>query len=936
MRIYENLSNIHINTEPPRAHYFPFETLDKALNGDKNESKYYTCLNGTWDFRYFSRDIDCPKEITDWESIDVPSCWQSRGYDITNYININYPYPLDPPYVPDDNPVGVYRRKVVVTKEQAERENYIIFEGVASCVELYVNGEYVGFSTVSRCTSEFKVTLNEGENEIIAKVYKWCMGSYLEDQDCFRYNGIFRDVYLLSRPKGHLFDIVVNYDDKQITCEHPFTVYDADMKIADLSSPILWNAEKPYLYTVVVESAGEYIPFKVGMRTQSITEKGELLINGVAVKLKGVNHHDTNAYNGYSMTYEDMMLDLVKMKELNINCIRTSHYPPQPEFIRMCDEMGFYVVDEGDMETHGFTYNNARHGHSFDDRDIWPCKRPDWLEMHVDRAARLYERDKNNTCVIMWSLGNESSHGPNTVAMSEYIRNAQKDRLLKRPIHYEGAYYDYYEGKDYDTTDILSRMYLTIEQLEHLLEVTGDKRPLFFAEYSHAMGNGPGDVYDYWEMIYKKPQYIGGCIWEWADHVAHMGDGRFGYGGDFGEEAHDGNFCVDGLVFHDRSFKAGSYEAKKAYQPLHSDLKDGVLTVINRYDFTSFADYSFKYEYIADDKTIATGELSFDTPAHESESISLPLEKVESHFGAYLNLYMYNKDGFEVAFTQSKVSDGTGVEVSADGMPVITENGEFAIIKGDGFEYRFNTHYGYIDDLDGYNNTPIKLSIWRAPTDNDVYVKDKWWGEVYNKLHSKKYSCEINGNIITVKGALQSVCRENFMTLTVSYTFLSDGSIKVSLNGNFNADEREYLPRLGFEFETDEKEFKYFGYGPYESYCDMHHASKMGMYESTADKEYVDYIKPQEHGNHYGVKYLKLGRYEFIPDNTLEFRISEYSAKDLETKKHNFELEKRGVTNVRIDYKVSGLGSNSCGPKLAEKYQLNDKAIDFSFTIKKT
>ena len=944
MRFYENIEKIHVNTEQPRAHYFPYDTLEKALEGDKTKSKFFKPLNGEWDFAYFSRDIDVPSEITSWDKIDVPSCWQARGYEAAYYTNINYPYPVDPPFVPDDNPVGVYRRTVNISSDDVVRENYIVFEGVAPCVELFVNGERVGFSTVSHSTSEFKVTLKEGENEIVAKVYKWCIGSYLEDQDFFRFNGIFRDVYILSRPIGHVFDVTVNYDDKNISCDHPFSVYDADKNVANPFKPILWNAENPYLYTVIVEEAGEYIPFKVGMRTQSISENGELLINGVSVKLKGVNHHDTHPLNGYSMTEEDMILDLKKMKELNINCIRTSHYPPQPRFIELCDEMGFYVVDEADMETHGFVCRSAKYGYNWDKMDeIWPCNNPEWKEMHLDRIRRLYQRDKNHTCVTMWSLGNESNYGPNIAAMSDELRVMMKDASIVRPIHYESAFINNKEAKDPDTVDVVSRMYWTINQYTEpgyndmisYLNRTDDKRPMFLCEYCHAMGNGPGDLYDYWNEIYERQNFIGGCIWEWTDHVAKRADGNLCYGGDFGEETHDGNFCCDGLVFNDRSFKAGSYEAKAAYQPLATEWKDGVLTVLNRYDFASFSAYKFNYEYAVDGKVVKRGELSLDTAPHATDNIELPLEEVDCKLGAYLNVYMTNVDGYEVASTQMTVSEGKNQVALCETKPEITSDNEFAYIKGNGFEYKFNTHYGYIEDLGGYNASPIKLTVWRAPTDNDRYVKNTWLFERYDSVKNKVYNCTVDGNVITVDASLASTSRAPFFTYKAKYTFLGDGSIAVELNGDFDKTDRQYLPRLGFEFTTNEKEFTYFGYGPYESYCDTHHASKLGMYESTAEREYVDYIKPQEHGNHFGVKYLKLGAFEFIPDNTMECNISEYSTSELQTKWHNFELEKNGLTNVRIDYKVSGIGSNSCGPDLFEKYRLNDEKISFSFVMKK-
>ena len=935
MRKYENFDFIHENTLKPRAHYIPYDSLKKALAGDKEQSQYYTLLNGEWDFRYFKRDIDCPDKICEWDKISVPSCWQMKGYEKPYYTNVNYPYPVDPPYVPDDNPVGVYRKLVNISKEQSERENYIVFEGVAPCVELFVNGEYVGFSTVSHCTSEFKINLHEGENEIIAKVYKWCVGSYIEDQDFFRNNGIFRDVYLLSRNKGHLFDIEIGFDSKGVYCDEKYTVYDAQGQETNLSSPVLWSAEKPYLYTVVVESAGEYIPFKVGLRDQAVNDKGEFLINGVSVKLKGVNHHDTNPFEGYAMSYEFMRNELLKMKELNINAIRTSHYPPQPAFIELCDELGFYVIDEADVETHGFSNRDCNW--KYDKSEMWPCQNSDWRDVFVDRAERLFERDKNHTCVIMWSLGNESNDGENFAAMSDFLRSRESEiKGINRLVHYENAYSKgtFEKGifeKDPDYVDVVSRMYSRPSDIVQYYYATGDTRPFIWCEYSHAMGNGPGDLADYWKVIDNNPYMVGAFIWEWADHAAPDEEGRLCYGGDFGEETHDGNFCCDGLVFSDRSFKAGSLEAKAVYQPLASELNGNVLTVRNKYDFTSFSEFDFQWSVTADGVTLKSGKLSLDTAPHGSDTVTLDFEIPECRFGVYLNVLMTDKQGHEVAFTQHEIKDAAALN-EGSGKAEIVQNGETAVITGNGFEYIFNTHYGYIEHMNGLMTSPMQLSVWRAPTDNDRGIKNSWYNANYDKAKNKIYAAVIEDNKIIVNGAIAAVSRSSFFKYTAVYTFFADGRVDVALDGEFDKN-REFLPRLGFEFTTGEQSFKYFGYGPGEAYADMHHGSRMGMYESTAQDEYVDYIKPQEHGNHYNTKYLSLGDFEVIASDGMEINVSEYTSNELTQKAHNFELEKSGDVNVRIDYKVSGIGSGSCGPQLSDQYKMNDEKVHFEFSV---
>ena len=937
MRIYEDLSRIHENALAPRAHYIPYDSLEKALAGDKSASEYYTLLNGSWDFKYFTRDIDCPEKITEWDEVKVPSCWQTTGYDKICYVDVLYPIPIDPPYVPDDNPVGVYRKTVTVDKKTSLMKNYLVFEGVSSCVELFVNGEYIGFSTVSHATSEFKIELREGKNEILAKVYKWCVGTYLEDQDSFRHNGIFRDVYILSRPNGHAFDISLGYDDKNIWCDYSFTLYDAEGSVvSDDAEKILWNAEKPYLYTAVVECAGEYIPFKVGFRTQSINEKGEFLVNGVSVKLKGVNHHDTNPENGFCMTRDDMLLDLKKMKELNINCIRTAHYPPQAEFIELCDEMGFYVVDEADNETHGFL-SQAVGKNCRDKSVLWPCRMPEWREAHIDRAARMFHRDKNHTSIIFWSLGNEADCGENFVAMSEYIRDNDNKMGYKRFIHYQQSFFlsggldTYFKQKDPDFVDVVSRMYFPVNMLKDYINNTKDNRPFFLCEYAHCMGNSPGDICDYVETFYKEPQFIGGCIWEWADHVAPLGDGRFGYGGDFGEEVHNANYCCDGLVFADRSFKSGSYEAKYAYQPMKTEYKDGILTVTNRYDFTFFSEGELRYEVVADGKILKTEILNVDVAPHASADIAIDLPEINCELGAYLNVY-FDISGYNVAHSQHTLSNATVVPVGK-GMPEIIVDKEFATIIGDGFEHKFNLHYGRLEKVGDFIETPLILTVWRAPTDNDDFRMRKLWeDDKYQFPYNKVYETKIEGNKITVTAALSTVSKIKLINYTATYTFFIDGQIDVEFVGNFDT-ARSYLPRLGFEFKTKARNFEYFGYGPYESYIDMHHGSEMGLYKSTAEDEYVNYVKPQEHGNHHNTKYLSFGDYKVYSEGGFEFKVSEYSTQELTKKAHYFELEKDELTNVRIDCAVSGVGSESCGPPLAAKYQAKRAVFNYKFSI---
>ena len=940
MYFYEDLKNIHINRELARTYYIPYDTEEKALKGNPEESDFYKSLNGEWDFAFYKTDTDEGVELPQKGKINVPGNWQTQGFEKPMYTNMNYPFAVDPPYTPAVNPMGIYSLSITIPEAWKKRRTYIIFEGVSSCVELYINGDYVGISTGSHLPAEFEITkyLTKDENTLTAKVRKWCWGSYLEDQDFFRLSGIFRDVYLLSRDENHIRDIEITADDKTIEYkgEGEFKIYDAQGKIADISSPILWNAEKPYLYTIVINKGNEYIPQKIGMRKIDVSERGELLINGVSVMLKGINHHDTHFEHGYYVPNEIIKSDLLLMKKLNINCIRTSHYPPTTYFLELCDELGFYVIDETDIEIHGFSLRMGNYREDCDHPD-WICNRDEWREVFLERQIRMVERDKNHPCIIMWSLGNESGYGKNHTAMSEWTRQRDKSRL----IHYEGARC----AQDIDTVDVVSRMYPPLDELKALAE-NSDNRPVFLCEYAHAMGNGPGGLTDYWEMFNKYPKLIGGCIWEWVDHTVKGEDGTYLYGGDFGEAVHDGNFCCDGLVFADKRLKAGSYEAKAVYQPMKTELSGNTVSVYNCYDFTNFDEFTIKWNVETDGYITERGEFTISVKPHSFENVCLPYSiPAECSLGCNLNLNLVNKDGYEVAKTQHCLDVPVKNNKSASGCGGLTfeQKDNEIIIRGKDFVHKINTISGMLKEINGLTAGESKLSVWRAPTDNDMYIKSKWGflkndsmsSEHFNAVLTKVYSCEIKDNNVVVSGSISGIARVPFLRYTIIYSFFDDGTVNVNTSGNVREDCVE-LPRLGFEFILPKEYagFEYYGMGPEECYCDMHCHAKMGLYRSSAEEEYVPYIMPQEHGNHYGVKYLKMQNgLAFYAEDKFEINVSEYTAEMLTGAMHTNELEKSGFITVRVDYKNAGLGSNSCGPELFEKYKLNDKNIEFGFRI---
>lgn len=955
MRYYENIAKTSENRLPQRCYYIP-----------ENDGAY-TLLNGQWRFHYYERDVDVEENITKWDTIPVPSCWQSLGYENPNYSNVEYPYPVDPPYVPDENPCGVYEREFTV--ENTDNRTYFVFEGVASSAKLMINGKYVGFTMGNHLQSEFDITdfVEKGENTVRVYVLKWTLGSYLEDQDFFRFNGIFRDVYILSRPQGHIVDIDIHTENNadiiaKFDGSAEVELYDQgkliDKKQADgcvsfhIDNAVLWNAEKPYLYKLKFIRNGEIISCRVGFRTISISDKYELLINDTPVKIQGVNHHDTHPKNGWTMTNEEIRHDLEQMKKLNINAIRTSHYPPTPYFLDLCDEMGFYVTLETDLETHGFVcrYGNEKVRCGFDVESMdWLCNKPEWKQEYVERMQRAVERDKNHACIFMWSTGNESGYGPNHRAMIKWTRERDNTRLIQcedasRKASNKSHPELYNERYD---ADIYSRMYLSVESCREYCENAERKQPLYLCEYAHAMGNGPGDIYDYWELVDEQPKFIGGCVWEWADHTFIDG-GVPKYGGDYPTElVHMDNFCCDGMVMCDRSFKAGSYEVKTAYQPIRMYLEDGKIRIWNRMSFTNLNEYTLKLSVECDGETLAESNMTLDVEPKANAFLDIPDCIPDTcKYGCYITVRLYDSTGYEVAVCQSDLDVETEKIGHISTLARLSDDGKFITATGDGFEYKVEKLYGTIVSIkiDGVEKlaSPMMLTCYRAPIDNERHAKKKWirnefnYGENLDAVFNKIYSCEIiNGSIVS-KGSLAGVARKPFMYFETVVTVGSDGRIEFTVN----AHPREgcvWLPRFGYEFALceDNAKFSFFGKGPGENYCDLNRYSTYGMWHSDAASEYFAYIMPQEHGNHFGVRYLEFDNgMKFVADDPFECNISKYSSAAIGKASHIDEVVSDGNTHVRIDYKNSGIGSHSCGPELIEKYRLNDTEILFKFSIK--
>ncbi len=940
MRFYEDVLHTSENRLPPRAWYIP---------GGNAE---YRLLNGNWDFAFFE-DGDYACEPEHWDTIPVPSCWQMQGYEHPNYTNVNYPYPVDMPYVPNINPMGLYRRSFEIPEDQ--KLTYLVLEGVSSCGVIYINGQKVGFTQGSHLQAEFDVTafVHPGTNELRIQVYKWCVGSYLEDQDFLRFNGLFRDVYLLRRSEGHLRDFEISTDKNvlHLKVDRPCHVRILDKanvaaelvceSTADItiSNPVFWNAEEPYLYTLELTCGDEVIRQKFGFRDVAISDKKELLINGRPVKLRGVNHHDTTPAHGWVITRAEVRQDLELMKKLNINAIRTSHYPPIPELPELANELGFYLVLENDIETHGFLNkvgSSAVDGY-YGENPAWPHTRPEWKKEHLERMERTLERDKNQTSVIIWSVGNESGYGPNYDDMLDYMHARDPRRLA----HSERESASMKQSK----ADVFSIMYPSIQRLNELAEDPKINFPVFMCEYAHAMGNSPGDVWQYWESIYSRPNLIGGCVWEWADHAVYQ-DGNLRYGGDFpGELTHDGNFCCDGMVFADRSLKSGTMEIASAYCPIRICWTNEGLKVHSCLDFANLNRYRALWKITVDGAVLEEHLCRLDVAAGAS-TVLVPENKLPEtcRLGAFAEVILTDTQGTIAADLQVPVPCTVAAESHEAAPARFHSEGKYIYASGSRFLYRFNRQTGNLDSMiiagREWLDAPVALTAFRAPTDNDRHIKIKWFhegnwaGENLNTNFTNVRSMEAEDGKIVIRAAQAGVSRRPWLEYTLTIAVDEEGTMCFDLNGTVPQD-MIWLPRLGFEFRIPGKNlpFRYFANGPLESYEDSCHHGTVGFHESTALDEYVPYVRPQEHGSHVSCRELTLNDTVRFTGDNFSFNVSQYDAHHLAETGHADELVPADYTTVRVDYRVSGLGSASCGPELMEEFRLKEKDISFSFRM---
>lgn len=975
------------NTLPDRSYYIPCATPAQALAGPREHSARMLPLSGQWDFSFWPAPGSIPENaaagvpLPGEAPIPVPSCWQLHGYGRPQYTNVRYPFPYDPPFVPAQNPCGVYRRGFSLQKKPGERY-HLVLEGADSCCYVYVNGAFAGYSQVSHSPAEYDLTglVHSGENRLVLVVLKWCAGSYLEDQDKLRLSGLFRDVYLLCRPAAHLRDFFVHTRLTpggqalvEVELERAGGAFPVELTLLSpagetlqrletaaasalfqLEAPVLWNAEQPALYTLLLAANGEFIRQRVGLRQVSI-RGGRLLLNGQPLRLSGVNRHDSDPLTGFAVTPAQALLDLTLMKRHNINAIRTSHYPNAPWFGELCAEHGFYLLAEADMESHGCT---AQYGADWLHDAGHIALDPQFSAAIQDRVRRCVQRDKNCPAVLIWSLGNESGYGPPFEAAARWLKGFDPSR----PIHYEASIYVTGDHcNDTANIDLYSRMYPSPREVEeHLAAGLNEGKPYLLCEYSHAMGNGPGDLEAYAALMDAHPQLCGGFVWEWCDHALYAGQAPNGrpmylYGGDWGDQPNDGNFCVDGLVRPDRTPHRGLAEYKNVLRPLRPRLTGGGLEVENRLDFLPLnAAVTCRWRLTRDGAETACGPLALPPLApHAKALVPLPaalpqgealadatwcleLEYAAARGGALV------PEGWPLGFDQLVLHRRRALPpLPQSAVPALTQAPGCFVVAGPGFRYEFDRRTGLPRSLQKGGAEllacPAQWNLWRAPTDNDRIVKLDWCKAGYDRAEPRAYHsvAGAEGGFAVLRFGLSLVVPALQPLVRMEVLWRVSGTGEAELCCRCTRDGRlPPLPRFGLRLflPNELKRCAYFGYGPTESYADKRAAARLAHWQETVDAS-LEHLRPQEERSHWGCTELTLAgpaaalRVESEQD--FSFSALPYTQEELTQKRHDFELEAADACVLCLDCRQAGIGSGSCGPALEPPLAFADPSFGF-------
>lgn len=1002
MKTWENHQIDGINRMPARAHFLTFPSKEKALLNNNRYTHAFKNLNGVWKFMFLDAPEYSPEgffnsdfDVTKMDDITVPGNWQLQGYGKMHYSDLWYNFPINPPYVPTENPTGIYKRTFFVEESYRDKKIIIRFCGVDSAYHLWINGKEVGYSKVARNESEFDITdlIRVGEeNDVTVRVYQWSDGTYLEDQDMWWESGIFRDVELIGVPKDGINDykVIADLDDeykngifkveaflrttKEVNVT--FELVDAgentvftktvvakegkaciDEVIADVNH---WTAETPYLYKLfmTVEDNGqivEVIPQNVGFR--NIRLNGEtFLVNGVAIKFKGVNRHDYSPQNGRVVSREEIEKDIILMKQFNINAIRTSHYPNSYYLYDLCDEYGMYLIAETDLECHGFELTGDYK---------WITDDPSWELAYVSRMTRMIERDKNHPAIIFWSLGNESAFGCNFRKMTDVAHEMDPTRL----VHYEGDF-------DVESADVYSTMYTWIENPKkpYLMKdiIEKSKKPHIHCEYCHAMGNGPGNLKDYQDLVYAHDKLQGGFVWEWFDHgiesFTESGEKYYRYGGDFGDDPSNKDFCIDGLIMPDRTPSPGLYEYKKVIEPITTtavDIQKGIINLLGRYDFANLDRFNLVYKVMEDDVILQTGFMAVPSiEARANKDITLPYDlsaiKVKPGAHYYVNIsYQLREDtryassGHELATAQFELPlYKEGIMVRPEGILNVEKEHTTLHVKGANFSLDFNLVNGNLmnivrDGMQVLSKGP-RLTLWRAPISNDMEIIDKLKKVYFLHLEHEvvmNIDYHMEGNILKVEvDTINSTTNSawHFKTKYV-YTVCLSGDILIDVEGTPSGRvdlAPDMLPRIGVSMHLDKsmEHVRYFGMGPGENYADSKEAAQMGLYANTVDGLFTNYVIPQENGNHMGCKWVSMTNDRGMgllasTEGDFNFSASWYEDKDLDDAKHTCDLVKRDYIVFNVDYKQNALGTNSCGQWQLDKYRAKFEDFKLSFRL---
>ncbi|MFG2497987.1 glycoside hydrolase family 2 TIM barrel-domain containing protein [Streptomyces sp. NPDC048441] len=942
---------------PPRAWYARSDAISLSLNGSWRFRLSPTADAADDSFAFDGYDSGA------WDTVAVPGHWVLQGHGAPIYTNVVYPFPVDPPRVPTENPTGDHLHTFDLPDDwPATGGGVLRFDGIESCARVWLNGTELGEFKGSRLPHEFAVghLVKPSGNVLAVRVHQWSSGSYLEDQDQWWLPGIFRDVTLLHRPEGCVLDFFTHasYDHRagagtlrvDSDVDGRVTVPELGLDVATGESVTVpvepWTAETPRLYDGVLATAGERVPLRIGFRTVAV-EDGLIKVNGRRILFRGVNRHEFHPQTGRALDLGTMITDVRLMKQHNINAVRTSHYPPHPAFLDLCDELGLWVIDECDLETHGFTEQGWRDNPVDDDR---------WTPALLDRAARMVERDKNHPSVIIWSLGNECGTGRGLTAMAHWIRARDDGRL----IHYEG-------DRTCADTDMYSRMYADHAEVERIglrADNDGDddgpgsrrQLPFILCEYGHAMGNGPGGLSEYQELFHAHERNQGGFIWEWIDHGIEHPRLGYAYGGDFGEELHDGNFVCDGLVFPDRLPSPGLQDYKRVIQPVRFayDADAGTVRVTNLHDFADLSQLSFSWTYISDDDTASeAGGLAVPPELGPGESVELKLPQPPSasreaetflHLTAMVGVETnWTKLDHGVARAEFPITPRPAVRAATGERPL--RDGDF-ITLGPG---TFDSRTGQLHTLSGIPlSSAPRLDIWRAPTDNDNGAS--WqdgqrngvrWRELgLHRMRHRLEAVELTDDSLTVRTRVAPASRD--IGLRTVYRWTSDGTrLRLAVSVVPEGEWTVPLPRLGVRLGLPAAYgyAHWFGGGPDEAYPDTSEASVTGNWLMPVDRMHTPYVRPQENGARADVRWAEL-RTDFngdglrvVGDPAFWFTARRWTTEQLDAATHRTDLTPGDTVWVHLDHGQHGIGSQSCGPGVLPQHELRAAPAEFSFTF---